>query len=105
MRLMVQSSARSEARIESMIYDCFRAVLRDLNEAGRQQYGDQWEPKVEEALLSLEKSYEELREPSRNLIDYSSLPFLAAYAFVYAVGRAQFMYEILRRFRNEAGAP
>lgn len=86
-----------------MIYDCFRAILEDLNAAGRDEYGDEWEDKVATALLGLEDSYKELRDTNRVLIDYSELSAQTAYAFVYAVGRAEFTYEILRRFKRLAG--
>ncbi len=88
-----------------MLYDCFRAVLEDLQDTGQDAHPDDWEERVEDALTSLEASYGALRDSSRALIDYSALPVQTAYMFVYAVGRAEFTYEILRRFRRLQGTP
>ncbi len=88
-----------------MPYDCFRAVLEDLNQVGRDELGSDWEPEVTSALTTLEASYKELLNSSRSLIDYSELPAQTAYTFVYAVGRAEFTYEILKRFKDQAGKP
>jgi len=88
-----------------MTYGCFRAVLDDLNEAGSDEFPDDWDEEVQRSIEGLAESYAKLRKPDRDLIDYSTLPVQAAYSFMYAVGRAEFLYEILCHTRDKLGAP
>ena len=90
-----------------MIFDVFDNVLSELNSSGEDVFGDEWHAKVAESIDGLSAYYgnQNLRNPNRQLVDYSGLPTQAAYVFMYAVGRADFTYQLLSRFREAYGKP
>lgn len=90
-----------------MIFEVFEDVLAELDSQGRAAFGRAWQQQVGDRLNALAAYYgnQNLRKPDRALIDYSGLPTQAAYVFMYAIGRAEFTYQILRRFRQALGAP
>jgi hypothetical protein len=90
-----------------MIFEVFEDVLAELDSQGRVAFGEDWEQHVGDRLHALAAYYgnQNLRRPDRALIDYSGLATQAAYLFMYAIGRAEFTYQILRRFRQALGAP
>lgn len=88
-----------------MIFDAVRTVLGDLDAAGAEQYGGDWDGELAEQLAGLEASYRQLRNPNRDLIDYSRLSAQTAYLFRYVIGHAEFIAEILSRVRAEVGEP
>jgi hypothetical protein len=56
-------------------------------------------------LEDLREAYDNLTVPGRSEIDYSDLATQAAYVFVYAIGRAEFTYQLLKRHRAAVGKP
>jgi hypothetical protein len=90
-----------------MIFDVFERVLSELDSSGEDTFGDRWQPEVAAALECLSEYYgnQNLRNPDRELVDYSGLPTQAAYTFMYAIGRADFTYQLLSRFRQALGKP
>jgi Putative SAM-dependent methyltransferase len=86
-----------------MTYGAIGFVLNSLDEAGCDEHGEDWDDLLKARLDSLEKSYKELRVRDRVLIDYSDLSMQAAYLFMYAIGRAEFTYQILEQMSAESG--
>ncbi|HEX4738169.1 MAG TPA: hypothetical protein VH331_11470 [Allosphingosinicella sp.] len=85
--------------------EAFEEVLADVDERGRTMLGDEWMGCVEQALRSLEAAYPTLTEEGREPIDYSALPVQGAYLYAYALPRAAFTYEFLKRHREAIGRP
>lgn len=70
-------------------------LLRELDRKGLVAFGDNWDPQVREAVQDLQDRYFQLRDSSRKLIDYSSLPVQMAYAFMYVASHADFLSQVL----------
>jgi hypothetical protein len=83
----------------------FEKLLYDLDQQGQAEMPDDWEDQVADRLESLRNAYENLTSPGRPEIDYSDLATQAAYVFAYAIGRAEFTYQLLKRHRAELGEP
>jgi hypothetical protein len=83
----------------------FEQALKGLHEKGLEAHQDQWMPKVKESWDSLIHSYQQLTQQDREPIDYSANEVQAAYLYAYAMPRAYFTYEMLRRHRQSTGAP
>lgn len=88
-----------------MILDAISKVLADLDEAGEAEFGETWDDRVAEVLDGFPGSYANLTKPDREPIDYGSLAAQAAYLFMYAPRHADFMRQILQRFRQEQTGP
>lgn len=88
-----------------MTFGVFRTLLESMDQEGWEEYKDDWDDRVSERLVALEEAYQELRVPDRELIDYSDLSTQAAYVFMYAIGRAEFTFQLLQRVRHELGEP
>ena len=90
-----------------MIFEVFEDVLAELESSGADQFGTVWTDQLLQALAGLERYYgnQNLRNPNRDLIDYSGLPTQAVYIFMYAIGRAEFTYQLLKKFREKHGSP
>lgn len=88
-----------------MTVGALSTLLESLDEAGIETHGDDWDDLISQRLGALESSYAELRDPDREVIDYGDLVTHAAYTFMYAIGRAEFTYEVLKRVRNAVGSP
>jgi Putative SAM-dependent methyltransferase len=84
-----------------MTFGAISTVLKSLDESGFEEHGDLWDDLVAERLASLEASYRILRDRDRELIDYSDISTQAAYVFMYAIGRAEFTFQIIDRFSAE----
>lgn len=82
-----------------MIYDAVKAVLAALDTQGNTDHDD-WSERVATNLATLEGSYRELRDASRDLIDYSDLAIQAAYVFRYVLSHADFVYDFLSYARE-----
>lgn len=87
-----------------MIYDVVKNTLSALDEQGTADHED-WETLVADRLESLEISYTNLRDPNRDLIDYSDQATQSAYVFRYVLGHAEFNYQFLKMARAKIGAP
>jgi len=85
--------------------DTFEPVLAYVDEKGRAKFGDGWMQMVSDAITSLEAAYPTLTDEGREPIDYSSLATQAAYVYAYALPRAAFTYEFLKRHRAAIGKP
>lgn len=88
-----------------MIEAVFEEVLEGLDEKGRGEMEDEWDDAVAERLEALREAYDALTVQERAAIDYNDLATRAAYVFVYAIGRAEFTYRLLKRHREELGEP
>lgn len=88
-----------------MIEAVFENLLESLDLQGQEQAGDSWENDVTTNMGSLRLAYANLREAGREPINYGGLAVQAAYIFVYAIGRAEFTYELLKRHRAAYGKP
>lgn len=90
-----------------MTLSAFNGVLSDLEELGLEENEGGWDDEISDRLIALEAYYgnQNLRNVNRELIDYSGLPTQAAYVFMYAIGRAEFTYSLLKRFREKVGHP
>lgn len=90
-----------------MIFGVFERVLSTLDAEGQRLLGPAWEGEVSNSLQKLREYYggRNLLNPHRVLVDYSGLATQAAYIFMYAIGRAEFTFQILRRFRTMSDAP
>ena len=88
-----------------MISEIFEELLLSLDELGRDARGESWEDDVAEELIGLRAAYDCLTEPDRSVIDYSDPATQAAYVYAYAIGRAEFTYQLLKRHRAALGAP
>lgn len=90
-----------------MIFAVFDTVLSELNSSGEDAFGDKWPAAVAEAAEALSAYYgnQNLRNPNRKLVEYGGLATQAAYIFMYAIGRADFTYQLLTRFRQLAEKP
>jgi hypothetical protein len=90
-----------------VIFAVFEEVLSELDSTGHEVFGEGWHPELQAALEGLSQYYgnQNLRNPNRDLVDYSGLPTQAAYVFMYAIGRAEFTYQLLKRFRQKHGKP
>lgn len=90
-----------------MIFEVFEDVLAELERRGLAEFGGQWHASVQDKLDALAGYYgnQNLRNPDRELVDYSGLATQAAYIYMYAIGRAEFTYQLLKRFRKATGEP
>ncbi len=88
-----------------MIEEIFEKLLYSLDQQGGEQWGDRWEGKVADSLEGLRISYDNLTKSQRQAIDYSELSTQAAYVFAYAIGRAEFTYQLLKQHRAALGKP
>ena len=88
-----------------MITEVFENLLNSLDEEGRAQHGDAWDGLVDERLEQLRADYRELTDPERRVIDYADIATQAAYTYAYAIGRAFFTYELLKKHCAELGEP
>lgn len=85
--------------------EAFETALSELHEIGSEKHGDQWMGLVRSRIGELEEAYKNLYKEDRDPIDYSDLPTQAAYVFAYAMPRAAFTYEFLKRHREALGKP
>jgi hypothetical protein len=83
--------------------DVFESVLRRLDKQGRDEHGDAWMGLVKDRFGMLEESYKVLNQQGRLPINYAELPTQASYIFAYAMSRAYFSDEFLRRHRAAVG--
>lgn len=83
----------------------FEAVLKYLDKKGRDEHGDAWMGLVRDRFGKLEESYKILNQQGRPPINYAELPTQAGYIFGYAMSRAYFSDEFLRRHRAAIGKP
>ena len=88
-----------------MIEKLFDDLLGGLDQHGRDEFGLDWTEAVLSSLEGLREAYECLTVNGRVPIDYSTLPTQAAYVFTYAIGRAEFTYQLLKRYRVSLGEP
>ena len=88
-----------------MIEEVFEKLLYSLHQMGREQSGDAWESQISNSLEMLREEYDELTVENRGEIDYESLSTQTAYVYAYAIGRAEFTYQLLKRYRVELGQP
>ena len=88
-----------------MIEAIFDNLLSSLDEQGQVECDGVWDASVSESLESLRAAYEGLTVQNRDPIDYTDLPTQAAYVFAYAIGRAEFTYQLLKRHRAALGEP
>jgi hypothetical protein len=88
-----------------VIEEVFEDLLQTLDEQGRDEMDDDWEDAVARRLEDLREAYDGLTVGGRSAIDYSHLATQAAYVFVYAIGRAEFTYQLLKRHRAAWGKP
>jgi Putative SAM-dependent methyltransferase len=90
-----------------MIFEVFEKVLAELESSGNDVFGENWHDEIQSSLIALSSYYgnQNLRDPNRDLIEYGGLPTQAAYIFMYAIGRAEFTYQLLCRFRKHLGVP
>lgn len=84
--------------------DSVKAVLASLDAQGEADHAD-WIDQVTGRLASLEGSYRELRNASRDLSIIAILQRRAAYVFRYVLGHADFVYDFLRHARETLGKP
>lgn len=83
----------------------FEQALKVLHDKGFAAHQNQWMPKVKESWDRLIQSYQQLAQRDRKPIDYSGNEVQAAYLYAYAMPRAYFTHEMLRRHRQATGAP
>jgi hypothetical protein len=88
-----------------MIEMVFDRLLESLDEQGQEEANGEWEGKVLDRLEALRAAYDNLTEQGHPVIDYSDPATQAAYVFAYAIGRAEFTYQLLKRHREALGAP
>lgn len=90
-----------------MIFEVFEDVLADLDSSGEEMFGDAWHLELRAAVERLAGYYgnQNLRNAQRELIDYGGLGTQAVYIYMYAIGRAEFTYQLLKRYRAQAGQP
>lgn len=88
-----------------MIEEIFEKLLYSLDQQGQDEREDDWSEDVSTSLESLRESYDTLTVKDRAAIDYGELATQAAYVFAYAIGRAEFTYQLLKRHRAALGAP
>ena len=78
-------------------------LLRELDRRGFSEFGDEWDGRVVAAIGDLESRYRELRDSTRKLIDYGSLPVQMAYAFKYVASHADFLSQVMERAAKIVG--
>ena len=88
-----------------VIEEIFDNLLSGLDDQGQEEFDADWETRVSVSLESLRAAYEGLTVQNRDPIDYTDLATQAAYVFVYAIGRAEFTYQLLKRYRAVLGEP
>lgn len=88
-----------------MIEDVFELLLARLDEQGRDEDEDGWDDEVADRLEALRDAYDNLTVQDRDEIEYDDLATQAAYVFAYAIGRAEFTYQLLVRHRAKLGRP
>ena len=81
----------------------FEHALAEIHARGIAEHGDQWMHRVKAAYNTLVQSYQQLTQKNRHPIDYTELPAEAAYIYAYAMPRAYFTLEMLRRHRAATG--
>jgi len=90
---------------KSMIESVFEILLESLDEQGVEQHGDSWDDLVADSLDQLQADYRLLIDPDREEIGYRELAAHAADVFKYAIGRAEFTYQMLVKHRAKLGRP
>lgn len=83
----------------------FENALAKVHSEGRKANKLLWMLRVRGSRNSLVKAYKQLTFASRKPIDYSSPAVQAAYLYAYAMPRAYFTSEMLRRHRSAIGNP
>lgn len=83
-----------------MTFGAIGKLLENLDQAGADEHQDNWDNIVIKQLSELEESYKILRVRDRKLINYSELSTQLAYVFMYAIGRAEFTFEIIKRLSS-----
>lgn len=83
----------------------FEETLCWLDELGTAKHAESWPALLRERQVSLENEYKKLSVDGRDPIDYSDIATQAVYVFKYAMPRAYFADEFLRRHREKIGAP
>lgn len=83
----------------------FERALAKVHSEGVKANKFLWMLRVRSSRRSLVKAYQQLTVAGREPIDYSSPPVQAAYLYSYAMPRAYFTSEMLRRHRNAIGEP
>lgn len=83
----------------------FEQALSVLHDKGLETHQDQWMPAVKNSWDTLIQLYQQLTLQDREPIDYSASEVQAAYLYAYAMPRAFFTLEMLRRHRQAVGAP
>jgi Putative SAM-dependent methyltransferase len=85
------------------VLDTFESVLESLDQKGQEKHGSMWMNLVKDRVGSLEEAYKILNHDDRMPIDYRDLPTQAAYIFAYAMPRAYYSDEFLRRHHLALG--
>lgn len=88
-----------------MIEEIFENLLYSLDQQGLDEYGTNWHDSVWDSLEFLRAEYANLTDKGRKGINYSDLAVHAAYIFAYAIGRAEFTYQVLKKHRIKLGEP
>jgi hypothetical protein len=80
-------------------------LLLELDRQGSVEFGEEWDAKVCEAIRDLRNRYTQLRDRTRKLIDYGSLPVQMAYAFMYVGANANCLNQVLKAAELASGHP
>ncbi len=88
-----------------MIEAIFENLLESLHQQGQEEMAGDWEDEVVAGMEALRLAYKNLTAQGRDGIDYTGLSVQAAYIFVYAIGRAEFTYQLLKQHRAKYGEP
>ena len=88
-----------------MVLAPFEQALAAIHGEGSKAHKFLWMLRVRSSRSSLVKAYQQLTVADRKPIDYSSPAVQAAYIYAYAMPRAYFTSEMLRRHRNAIGKP
>ena len=80
-------------------------LLLELDRQGSAEFGEEWDAKVCEAIRDLRNRYTQLRDRTRKLIDYGSLPVQMAYAFMYVGANANCLNQVLKAAEIASGHP
>lgn len=88
-----------------MLEKVFEKLLLQAHKRGVEAHGDNWMSIVGQRLEYLRKAYKQLTADGRDPIDYADDATQAAYLFAYAIGRAEFTYQLLKCHRQNLGHP
>jgi hypothetical protein len=83
----------------------FEQALKALHGRGISKHPTQWMSRVKNSWDLLIQLYQQLTQQDREPIDYSVCETQAAYLYAYAMPRAYFTHEMLRRHRQTMKAP